>query len=50
MPYDPTRYGQVMLKFGMIKQIGLEATSEIEIMQTLGAEIHDILDDLMNTE
>ena len=50
VPVDPTRYGQIMLKFGIIKQIGLEATSEIEVMQVLGAEIHDVLDDLMNRE
>ena len=49
MPFDGARYGQIMLRLGSIKKIGMEAIGELEIMQVLGAEIHDVLADLIGS-
>lgn len=49
VPCDGARYGQIMLRLGSIKKIGMEAIGELEIMQVLGAEIHDVLADLIGS-
>ena len=49
IPFDGARYGQIMLRLGVIKKIGVEAASELEMMQALGAEIHDVLEDLIGS-
>lgn len=49
VPFDGARYGQIMLRLGSIKKIGMEAIGELEIMQVLGAEIHDVLADLIGS-
>lgn len=49
VPFDGARYGQIMLRLGAIKKIGMEAIGELEMMQVLGAEIHDVLADLIGS-
>ena len=50
VPFDVARYGQIMLRLGVIKQIGMEASNELEMMRTFGSDILETLEELMNRD